>query len=159
LALRFDDITQDGLIIRATKFRKRRIIPLHASAHAGLQRYLHRRCRFGGVDDHVFISLRHKALYYQTVVMTFLQLVRAMGLHPGPGHRGPRLHNLRHSWAVAALEASPCGHDQVNQHVLAVSTYLGHAKLASTYVYLHTTPELLSDIAIRCERKAEGANT
>jgi hypothetical protein len=40
--------------------------------------------------------------------------------------------------------------------VLGVSTYLGHAKLASTYVYLHTTPHLLADIAARCERVASG---
>ena len=57
---------------------------------------------------------------------------------------------------MAALEACPFGHDQVNQHVLGVSTYLGHAKLASTYVYLHTTPHLLADIAARCERVAFG---
>jgi hypothetical protein len=57
---------------------------------------------------------------------------------------------------VAALEASPFGHDQVNQHVLGVSTYLGHAKLASTYVYLHTTPHLLADIAARCEQVSDG---
>jgi integrase len=69
----------------------------------------------------------------------------------------PRIHDLRHSWAVRALEASPSGYDQVNQHVLAVSTYLGHVKLASTFVYLHTTPQLLADIATRCENVDEGA--
>jgi len=56
---------------------------------------------------------------------------------------------------VAALEASPLGYDRVTQHVLAVSTYLGHAKLVSTYVYLHTTPQLLTDIAARCEQVAK----
>jgi integrase len=66
-----------------------------------------------------------------------------------------RIRHFRHSWAVAALEACPCGYDQVNQHVLAVSTYLGHAKLASTYVYLHTTPQLLANIAARCEQVAQ----
>ncbi len=59
--------------------------------------------------------------------------------------------SMTHSWAVAALEACPCGYDQVNQHVLAVSTYLGHAKLESTYLHLHTTPQLLADIAARSE--------
>jgi hypothetical protein len=57
------------------------------------------------------------------------------------------------SWAVAAIEASPYGYDKVNQHILAVSTYLGHAKLVGTYVYLHTTPQLLADIASRCDRR------
>jgi integrase/recombinase XerD len=154
LALRLEDITRDGLLIRKTKFQKSRILPLHPSAHAGLERYLQRRRHFGATDDHLFISLRHRPLRYPTVVATFLQAVRALGLHPGPGQRAPRLHDFRHSWAVAALEACPYGYDQVNQHVLAVSTYLGHAKLASTYVYLHTTPQLLANIAARCEQTA-----
>jgi integrase/recombinase XerD len=154
LALRLEDITSDGLVIRKTKFQKSRILPLHPSAQAGLQRYLQQRSRLGVTNDHIFISLRGRPLPYPVVVATFLQTVRALGLHPGPGQRGPRLHDLRHTWAVAALEASPHGYDQVNQHVLAVSTYLGHAKLASTYVYLDTTPQLLSDIATRCEQAA-----
>jgi len=156
LALRFDDITPDGLLIRKTKFQKSRLVPLHPTTQAGLERYLQRRRHFGGDDDHVFISLRYRPPHYTTVLATFLQAVRDIGLHPGPGQRGPRLHDLRHSWAVAALEACPFGHDQVNQHVLGVSTYLGHAKLASTYVYLHTTPHLLADIAARCEQVAGG---
>lgn len=154
LALRLEDVTPDGLVIRKTKFQKSRLLPLHPSAQAGLERYLQRRRHFGATEDHLFISLRHRSPHYATVQATFLQAVRALGLHPGPGQRGPRLHDLRHSWAVAALEACPYGHDQVDQHVLAVSTYLGHAKLASTYVYLHTTPRLLADIAGRCEQVA-----
>jgi integrase/recombinase XerD len=154
LALRFEDITSDGLLIRKTKFQKSRVLPLHPSTQVGLERYLQRRRHFGAFNDYIFISLREGPLRYPTVVATFLQTVRAVGLHPGPGQRGPRVHDLRHSWAVAALEASPYGYDQVNQHVLAVSTYLGHAKLASTYVYLHTTPHLLSDIAARSEQVA-----
>jgi integrase/recombinase XerD len=156
LALGFDDITPDGLLIRKTKFQKSRILPLHPTTQAGLERYLQRRRCFGGDDDRIFISLRYRPLLYSNAVATFLQAVRDIGLHPGPGQRGPRLHDLRHSWAVATLEACPFGHDQVNQHVLGVSTYLGHAKLASTYVYLHTTPHLLADIAARCERVAGG---
>ncbi len=156
LALRCDDITPDGLLIRKTKFQKSRLVPLHPTTQAGLDRYLQRRRRFGGDDDHVFISMRYQPLNYPIVVATFLQAVRDLGLHPGPGQKGPRLHDLRHTWAVSALEACPFGHDQVNQHVLAVSTYLGHAKLASTYLYLHATPKLLADIAAQCERVARG---
>ena len=152
LALRFGNIRPDGLLIEKTKFQKSRLLPLHPSAQAGLDRYLQRRRHFGGLDDRVFTSLRHRPLQYPAAVATFLQAVRTIGLHPGPGQRGPRLHDLRHSWAVSALEACPYGHDQVNQHMLAVSTYLGHAKLASTYMYLHTTPQLLADIAARCEQ-------
>jgi integrase/recombinase XerD len=161
LRLRFEDITADGLAIRATKFHKSRLVPLHPSAHAGLERYLQRRRRLGGNDDRVFISIRRRALSDQTVRCTFRSLVREMGLQPDPGQQSPRprIHDLRHSWAVRALEACPPGYDYVRQHVLAVSTYLGHVKLKSTFVYLHTTSQLLADIADRCEQFAKGASS
>lgn len=156
LALRLEDLTADGLLIRQTKFRKSRLLPLHPSTQAGLARYLERRVHLGGGDEHLFISLRRRGLSYPTVVATFLALVRELGVHPGPGQRGPRLHDLRHTWAVRALEGCPPSHEHVGQHLLALSTYLGHAKLASTFVYLHTTPELLAGIADRCEHHLYG---
>jgi integrase/recombinase XerD len=161
LALRFEDITVDGLLIRQTKFHKSRLVPLHPSAHAGLERYLRRRRSRGGVDDHVFISRRGRVLHYQTALETFRTLICQIGLQPDPGQQSPRprIHDLRHSWAVRALEASPTGYDQVNKHVLAVSTYLGHVKLTSTYVYLHATSRLLADIATRCDNCDEGATS
>lgn len=156
LALQIDDLAADSLLIRQTKFRKTRLVPLHPTTHAGLTRYLERRCHVGGGDDHLFVSLRRRALSYPTVNATFLAIVRELGLHSGPGQPGPRLHDLRHTWAVRALEASPTGYDPVQAHILAVATYLGHAKLASTLVYLHTTPQLLADIAVRCEDSIGG---
>ena len=161
LALRFEDITVDGLLIRQTKFHKSRLVPLHPSAHAGLERYLRRRRSRGGADDHVFISRRGRVLHYQTALETFRTLIRQIRLQPDLGQQSPRprIHDLRHSWAVRALEASPTGYDQVNRHVLAVSTYLGHVKLTSTYVYLHATSRLLADIAARCENRDEGATS
>jgi integrase/recombinase XerD len=161
LALRFEDITADGLVIRITKFHKNRLVPLHPSAQAGLERYLERRRQLGGGDDHVFISMRRRGLRYSAVQETFRTLVREIGLEPDPGRPGPRprIHDLRHSWAVRALENCPSGYDYVRQHVLAVSTYLGHVKLAGTFVYLHTTPQLLNDIANRCEDYFKGATS
>jgi len=159
LALCLEDITADGLVIRTTKFHKSRLVPLHPSAQAGLERYLERRRQLGGADDHVFISMRRRGLRYSAVLETFRTLAREIGLDPVAGRTGPRprIHDLRHSWAVRALENCPPGYDYVRQHVLAVSTYLGHAKLAGTFVYLHTTPQLLSDIANRCEDFFRGA--
>ena len=98
LALRFEDITVDGLLIRQTKFHKSRLVPLHPSAHAGLERYLRRRRSRGGADDHVFISRRGRALGYQTALETFRLLIRQIGLQPDPGQQSPRprIHDLRH---------------------------------------------------------------
>ena len=62
IRLRLDDITPDGLVIRRTKFRKSRLVPLHETAQAGLERYLQQRRPYAPFDDHVFVSLRRKPL-------------------------------------------------------------------------------------------------
>jgi len=59
--------------------------------------------------------------------------------------------DFRHTFAVGALEACPDSRTAINRHMLALSTYLGHSSVASTYWYLHATPRLMSDIANACE--------
>lgn len=157
LGLRLSDITPDGLVIRETKFRKSRLVPLHRSAVAGLEAYFRRRRQVAGGDDHVFVSLRGRVLSYPTVNVVFLTLVRSLGLHPGPGLRGTRIHDLRHAFAIRALENCRADRNRIDQHILALSTYMGHAKLASTYWYLHATPVLLTDVADTAEAFAQGA--
>lgn len=156
LALRFGDITPDGLLIRKTKFRKARLVCLHETAVDGLEDYLIRRRRVGGADDHVFISLRGQGLRYYTVYETFRSLLQALGLEPETGRPRPNLHSLRHTFAVRLLEACPQGRDRINRHMLALSTYLGHARVTDTYWYLEATPQLMADIADTCQRFTEG---
>jgi integrase len=145
LALKLDDMTDDGLVIRQTKFHKSRLVPLHPTTVAGLARYLeHRGPAF---DDHLFLSTKGTGIKYPTVVTWFLRLVRGMGIHPGPGHIGPRIHDLRHGFAVRVLEGSPNDKVVVDARMLALSTYLGHANLDSTYWYLHATPHLLAGVS------------
>jgi integrase/recombinase XerD len=54
------------------------------------------------------------------------------------------------------LQACPDGRDAITRHMLALSTYLGHAKVADTYWYLEAVPELMTDIADRCEHFVMG---
>jgi integrase len=96
LALRLGDITSAGLIIRETKFRKSRLVPLHATTRAALEAYLRVRAKHAGGDDAVFLSEWGTRMSYSTVITTFLSLVRQIGIHPGPGKPGPRIHDLRH---------------------------------------------------------------
>jgi integrase/recombinase XerD len=156
IRLRFNDITPDGLVIRCSKFRKSRLVPLHDTARAGLDRYLQRRCPYAPDDDHVFVSLRRKPLILNDVATAFQTAVRVVGLPPGPGRARPTPHSLRHAFAVRALHTCPDGRDAITQHMVALSTYLGHAKVADTYWYLEAVPELMIDIADRCERFVNG---
>ena len=156
LALRLDDVTGDGLVIRETKFHKSRLVPMHPTTAAALARYLERRRCAGPVSDRVFISLHRCGLVYRTVRKTFLQLARQIGLPARPGSRQPRLHDLRHTFAVRALETSPGGTGSVGRHMRALSTYLGHANVADTYWYLQVTPRLVRGVADACEAFLEG---
>lgn len=70
--------------------------------------------------------------------------------------RAARLHNFRHTFAVRALESSPEGSHHVARHMLAVSTYLGHARVSDTFWYLRSTPQLMIDIAQISERFLKG---
>lgn len=156
IGLRCEDITSDGLLIRCSKFRKSRIVPLHESARAGLERYLERRIPYAPFDDHVFISTPGKPLIINDVEIAFRAAATKIGLCCSPGMPRPTPHSLRHTFAVRALEACPDERDHITKHMLALSTYLGHAKVANTYWYLQATPELMSGIAERCERFVMG---
>jgi integrase/recombinase XerD len=155
LHLLVSDITSNGLLIRRTKFQKTRLVPLHATAVTGLARYLtHRQeARCGG--DHVFVSDEGQPLVYWKVHSVFRTLLKSAGIKPSGG-RWPRIHELRHTLAVGALESSPTGRQRIGQHMLALATYLGHVNINATYWYLETTPELLLDIAVVAENFVQG---
>jgi integrase/recombinase XerD len=155
LHLRVTDITPDGLLVRRTKFQKTRLVPLHETAVTGLAHYLmHRQeARRGG--DRVFVSDEGKPLVYWRVHSVFRALLKSARVEPSGG-RWPRIHELRHTFAVRALESSPTGRQRIGQHMLALATYLGHVNINATYWYLETTPELLLDIAVVAENFVQG---
>jgi integrase/recombinase XerD len=151
LALRLDDVTDGGLVIRKTKFRKTRFIPLHDTARVGLQRYIDLRMPAGRPPDHVFLNYHGNPLGHRGLNASFREARHAAGLERPAGQPQPRVHDMRHTFAVRALEACPDGRDRIAQHMLALTTYLGHSNVADTYWYLHATPKLMRDIADACE--------
>jgi integrase len=150
IRLCFQDITSDGLVIRCSKFRKSRLVPLHETAQAGLERYLRKRRPRAPFDDHVFVSLRGRQLRLVDVETAFQAVIKKIGLQ-GRGFPRPTIHSLRHTFAVRALDECPDGRDRITKHMLALSTYLGHARVADTYWYLEATPDLMRNIADRCQ--------
>jgi len=156
LHLLVSDVTPDGLLIRKTKFQKTRLVPLHETTVAGLQRYLTQRQGLHLAGDHVFVGDSGQPLAYGTVYRVFGTLLKSAGVLPLRGHR-PRLHELRHTFAACALESTPAGRQRIGQHMLALATYLGHVNIDSTYWYLESTPELLADIAAAGEVFLRGA--
>ncbi|MCW6015907.1 hypothetical protein K1Y38_24405 [Serratia marcescens] len=86
----------------------------------------------------------------------FRKVITAIGLDKARYGHCPRLHDLRHTWAVRALESTPTDIEQVDQHVRAVMTYLGHSSVAASYYYMHSTPIIMDRIANACAALEQG---
>jgi integrase len=157
LSLRLTDIEPAGLVIRQTKFSKSRQLPLHPSTAAILDAYVVARRTVVTHSDRLFLTCcGHRPLSRKTVLPTFQMLCEKAGIEGAGGRRKPRLHDLRHSFAVHALERCKAERDVVEQHMLALSTYLGHCSPTSTHWYLEQTPQLMRGIATACEAAQRG---
>ncbi len=149
------DLTRGILTVRRTKFGKSRIIPIHASTLEELQHYAELRDRLcpRAQTRSFFISERGTRLAGRTVRRTFVHLSREIGLRGPDASRGPRLHDLRHGFAVETLIRWYRAGVDVEQHLPELSTYLGHAGVACTYWYITAVPELLQLATLRLEEK------
>ena len=114
------------------------------------------RDKLGGDGDDLFVVKTGRPPTKTRVHVIFVRLARKLEFRGGTGTKGPRLHDLRHTFAVRSLEA--CAHDRqaVGRHMAALSTYLGHADVANTYWYLQATPVLMHDIAAANEALFQG---
>jgi integrase len=127
-------------------------VPLHPQTFRALEDYVGRRNqRFRrSASPAFFVSLAGTRLIYNNVQRTFSQLVVRAGLAGREPHR-PRLHDLRHTFAVRTLiDWYRAGLD-VERQLPVLSTYLGHVNPSSTYWYLSAAPELLGVAAQRLE--------
>jgi integrase len=147
------DLSRGILTIRRTKFGKSRMVPLHASTLKALRRYVDLRDRlFPGVKS-FFVNERDSRLNVSIVERTFVRLSRRIGLRGPSDSYGPRLHDLRHRFAVQTLIRWYRGGINVERHLPELSTYLGHVHVADTYWYITAVPELLRLATLRLEGK------
>jgi integrase len=156
LALKREHLTDDGLIVRSGKFGKSRLLPIHPTTRQALNRYLAVRARLNAAGDDLFAVTTGRAPLKSTVYQVFRRLAHQLGIRDLGRTPGPRVHDLRHTFAVRSLEA--CAHDRcaVTTHMLALSTYLGHSEVAHTYWYLEATPVLLRGVAEASEQLFHG---
>ena len=147
------DLASGWLVVRHGKFGKTRELALHPSTVEALRRYLRLRNRLAPATgtSALFVSTAGTRLIYCNVHNAFHRLVRLAGLTPRSGSCRPRIHDLRHSFAVAAmLDAYAAGQDGQTRLTL-LSTWLGHVHPASTYWYLSASPELMAMAGQRLE--------
>lgn len=148
------DFARGLLTIRGTKFRKSRWVPLHPSATRALSRYAAVR---GAAKGFFFRTERVPRLTTAAVEKAFARMRRRLGWSAQGRARRPRIHDARHTFAVRRLLRWYREGANVGQKILALSTYLGHAKVTDTYWYLTGVPELLALASRRFECLAHRA--
>ncbi|WP_255406205.1 tyrosine-type recombinase/integrase [Novosphingobium sp. CF614] len=156
LALQRSDLTGDGLLVRRSKGGGSRLLPIHSTTRDAVEAYLDRRNRAFSISDDLFIISTGRAPDRSTVRKVFVGLARQLGIRGPVGTRGPRLHDLRHSFAVRSLEACAHDYDAVRRHMTALRDYLGHSSILHTYWYLEATPVLMRTIAAANEDRFLG---
>lgn len=143
------------LTIRDTKFGKSRLVPLHSTTARALVNYRDRRDTFLGKVDvpTFFVSERRKPISESGFHATFATIRRAAGLETTPTGTSPRMHDLRHRFAVQTLLSWYRRGEDVERQLPVLSTYLGHGHVQDTYWYLSSTPELLGAACKRLESR------
>lgn len=151
------DLKAGVLSIRRSKFGKSRFVPLDPGAVAALVRYREERVRYVRADPEqpFFIATRGRllgqAIGDRQAHRIFDQLRRQLGWVARGGHGNARIHDLRHSFAVRRLLRWHQEGADIHEHMLALSTYMGHAKISNTYWYLTGVPELMQLVGKRFE--------
>lgn len=156
------DLSHAVLAIHRTKFNKSRLVPVGPQLNEVLTTYAARRTGRplpkGKASS--FLAYRDGTpLASSTIQQAFIRLLRRAGIQGTEGTRqSPGLHSLRHSFAVHRLTAWYRQGADVQRLLPLLSTYLGHADLSGTQVYLSMTPELLQQASQRLERYTRGGD-
>jgi integrase/recombinase XerD len=149
------DLDQGLLTIRQTKFGKSRLVAIDDSTSEQLACYRTRRDRFmrGLPKGHFFVSGNRTALNPSTIHRTFYRLLDQAEVHAYADGLRPRLHDLRHRFALQTLLRWYRTGEDVERRLPALSTYLGHVSIEHTYWYLSACPELMGHALTRLEQR------
>jgi integrase len=166
LNLKSEDIdwAQGVLSVGRSKFQRFRLVPLHKSTLGQLRDYIKLRDQFFAERpwrrpvNRVFVSTHGAALTNTDIGYDFRMLTRRIGLRADGASHGPRIHDLRHRFAVATLVRWYRIGKDVAPLLPVLSTYLGHVFITGTYWYLTCTAELTEAAAKRLDRRWKGAN-
>jgi integrase/recombinase XerD len=151
------DLAQDLIRIRETKFYKTRLVPIGGDVHRVIENYLASPNRKTRADSPLFQSKSRERIRAAIAERTFKRLRKMCGVRrPDTFSFQPRIHDLRHTFAVHRVTEWYRQGADVQKLLPALSTYLGHVSLESTQRYLTMTPELLRQANGRFELYATG---
>jgi len=143
------DLKNGVLTIRQGKFRKDRFVPLSGQMAKYLRKYAQSQdCR---PDLFVFPTPQGKRCHKSIFTTSFRKVLDQAGILHGGRGKGPRLHDLRHTFAVHNLEKWLKSGENLQAKLPILADYLGHASLLGTQKYLRLTPSVFPEIALRME--------
>ena len=154
------DFERSLLVIRQTKFAKSRLVPFGPRMGELLKEYLQVRAKKHGLpvaEGPLFTFGGGRPIHPGTISQTFHALIPQLGLRVPQGVSPPRVHDLRHSFAVGTLLRWYRADIDPGTRLLHLTTFLGHVDPSSTAVYLTITPDLLQEANRRFERFAISA--
>jgi integrase len=158
LLVRDVDFERQLLVVRESKFYKSRLVPFGPHMGALLRDFLRARVRCNGNlsgDSPVFSFSDNRLIGPSTITQTFHRLVPQLHLVLKDGTSPPRLHCLRHSFAVGTLLRWYRTGVEPQARLLQLSTFLGHVDPTTTAVYLRATDALLQEANHRFEKFAQ----
>jgi len=141
------DLENCRLTIRESKFHKDRIVPMAASLARFCADYTSTVNKECGSDDYFLRNPRGGRYDCQAPYHWFRELLFRAGIPHGGKGKGPRLHDLRHTFAVHCLKKWSISGRDMRVMLPVLSAYMGHCDLRGTQVYLHLTPDLFPHIA------------
>lgn len=152
------DLDKGIITILESKFKKSRMIPIHQSTINSLQEYAKKRDYYfkKKTSPYFFVNNFGKKLEASSVRSVFNKVCQKIGLPISSKSFGPRIIDLRHTFAVNTIIRSYQKGLDVDTVIPVLSTYLGHVNPGNTYWYLTATPELLKLISNLVEKKFGG---
>jgi integrase len=152
------DLIASHLTVRQSKWGKSRLVPMHPTVTKAMARYLELRQRVPSASDaYFFVSPAGTAIPRKTAQNVFERLRRELGWIARGTCAAPRIHDLRHSFICRRVML---WHEQgadIDNAMLALSTYVGHVAVSYTYWYLTGVPELMAVAGRRFEMFASDA--
>ena len=154
------DTGRELLVIRNAKYGRHRLIPLHPTTTRGLTRYteLRRHAHPQPASPALFLSTAGTRLLHSNISLTFASLTERAGLTRRSASCRPRVHDLRHSFAVATVLGWYRDGTDIPALMPRLSTYLGHTDPQHTFWYLSAAPELMALAGQRLQAHLAGGS-
>ena len=150
------DLANGTLTVRETKFSKSRLVPLHPTVTKALMQYANLSEQYipTSPERRFFTLASGPGLVNRTVNQVFERLRKQLGWAARGGYAMPRIHDLRHTFICRRVKLWHEQSADIDNAMMALSTYVGHAKVSNTYWYLTGVPELMAVAGSRFERFA-----